>query len=574
MPASELVPVITSVTPNSGGEGTLIGIVGHNFGNNPDNLCTIIMNGGLSIPLEVVTTSPTLITARVGPVRPDAVPGPIGIAIGRGAKGFFKPAFADVDVAQPAWVWVRDPNGPDAMSPGKFTPLPSPPPNPGTQTRWFFSGPPTNGMICVYLDGPWPNPAKVRIQARAHDHERGIGRDLEAYCIEFPASGSTLDCAARICDSIRCAFMQQGMVSVNCRIDPIPGSSTVKLTLSMPDGRIGWGNLNVCVEPGLPAADPVITSITPLQGPAGTVVTIRGTNFPTDPNDVCAVVMMPDNRSVPMEVIAVTPGRVTAILGVPPPDAQPGPIMIGRGNGHMGKFRPAFFDIFVEQDVWVWEKKAGAGNSLQQFRPIPNQPPPAQQWFFSGPPSTDGRLSILLNQPWPVGGAKVRIEARAHDHQRGIGRDLRAVHIEIRPEAGTAPTALSCGERICDVVVCAFMQQAGLAVNATASTDPLSGGIRLTLSLPDGYINWGNFNICVEPLPTPVNPVNTASNARSCQPPIAQKITQSTASKSPASQGLQTPLLKWTGCSDRIVCRWDLDELTASAHTRFSVCYK
>ena len=51
--------------------------------------------------------------------------------------------------------------------------------------------------------------AKIRIQARAHDHQLGIGRDLEAFCIRLPGGGTLLDCAKRICDVIRCAFLRR-----------------------------------------------------------------------------------------------------------------------------------------------------------------------------------------------------------------------------------------------------------------------------------------------------------------------------------------------------------------------------
>lgn len=505
-------PAIDSFDPPQGGEGKVITIIGRGFGNNPDNVCAIVMNGDLAIPLQVQSASDTQIKAMLGPVTPDARPGPIMIALGTGNKGFFKPAFPDMNVREPVWVWVRTPNGPEAGSQQPFTPIPPPAPT----TNWFFSGPPSNGVICLYINANWPSPAKIRVQARAHDHEKGIGRDLEAYCIEFPAGGSILDCASRICDTIRCAFMQQGMVSVNCKVEQVPGANLVKLTLSMPDGHIGWGNLNVCVEPAQPPPTPVITDFTPTQGQEGDLITIKGTGFGNNPDNLCMVIMMPDNRSVPLEVLTANGGEATARLGAVPMDAQPGPIMLGLGDGNRGTFRPAFFDIFVADDVWTWNKTGPATMSqppLVPFQPIPNpQPNPTTNWFFSGPPTTAGEICVIIDKPWPAK-AKVRIEARAHDHQQGIGRDLRAICIEfgsatITSPAGTIvdpPSALKCAYRICDVIVCAFRQQAGLDINCTV-TDLGDGMVKITLSLPDGRIGWGNLNICVQPVPEPPAP--------------------------------------------------------------------
>src|SRR4030095_14952299 len=112
--------------------------------------------------------------------------------------------------------------------------------------------------------------------------------------------GSLQQCAQAICDTIRCAFLQQAGIVVQCTFQQVIGSTFFKLTLTLPNLPIDWGNFNICVSlPPVPA--PVITSVTPAGGGPGTIVTVRGTNFPTDPNDICMVIM-DGGLSIPIEV--------------------------------------------------------------------------------------------------------------------------------------------------------------------------------------------------------------------------------------------------------------------------------
>ena len=497
-------PIITNVTPLTGTEGTIIRVKGTNFPTDPNDICMVIMSGPISVPIEVLQVAPDEIIGRLGAVTPEAKPGPIMVGVGQGQRGTFRPAFFDIFVEAPVWTWEK--TGPAANGP-TFTPQPTQPPP--TQ-RWFFSGPPTpDGKICLFLDGAWPPGAKLRVQARAHDHQRGIGRDLDAFTIRLPNGGTLLDCAKRICDVIRCAFLQQANLAVNCTVelvdDPI-GQQRVKLTLSLPDGTISWGNFNVCVETPPTVPTPVvITGVTPTRGTEGDLITIVGTGFGNNPDNLC-VVMMDGPGSLPFEVIEATDTLLRARVGAVRPDTQPGPIMVGRGLGNQGRFRPAFFDIFVEEPVWTWDRKGGPmANAPGVFTPIPLPPPLHTRWFFSGPP-TNGVLCLYLKGNWPDP-AKIRIEARAHDHQRGIGRDLRASRLEwgsFSVPGGTGGPVvvkmnlLTCAYRICDSVVCAFQQQAGVAVNCEV-IQINNDLVKLTISMPDGHIDWGNFNVCVTP---------------------------------------------------------------------------
>ena len=61
---------------------------------------------------------------------------------------------------------------------------------------------------------------------------------------------------------------------------------------------------------------------------------------------------------------------------------------------------------------------------------------------------------------------------------------------------------LSCAYRICDSIACAFRQQAGIAVNCEV-IQINKQLVKLVLSLPNGHIDWGNFNVCVSPATAP-----------------------------------------------------------------------
>lgn len=87
--------VIQDVIPAEGTTGTVVTITGSGFGTLPDNLSVVSMDGARSIPLQVIAAADQQIRARLGPVPPDAGPGPIVVTLGRGRPGRFEPEFED-----------------------------------------------------------------------------------------------------------------------------------------------------------------------------------------------------------------------------------------------------------------------------------------------------------------------------------------------------------------------------------------------------------------------------------------------------------------------------------------------
>jgi hypothetical protein len=501
-------PVITSVSPLRARAGDVLMIEGRGFGESAEDLCAVIVeqdpgsaaateggsatagtHGGRYLPLRVLHAQDNFITARMGPVPPDARPGPIMVGHGIGQVGRFQTIFPDIVQEAPTWTWRKF--GPAGVGEQIVQPVPTPPP---TNEWWYFSGPPMDGALCLYIQGNWPSNAFVSVVARAHDSVSGTGGyDLDGPTYRFIGGGTTRDCVERIADILRCAFLSQAGVVIEVTIEEVPaGSGVFKITVRIPGGYIDRGILNVCVSA---PAQPVITGFTPQEGTEGTLVTVRGTNFPTDPNDICMVVMDGDSpRYIPFDVLESGPNAIVARLGPVPPDAKPGRIMIGLGEGQQGRFRPAFFDVFVADDVWTWNRRGPVAMGPGVFAPRP-RPPQNAVWFFSGPPE-DGVLCVYLRGNW-AGNSTVSVVARAHDNVTGAGgHDLAAPKVVL---LGEGPL-LECARRIADILRCAFLQQAG--VNVQVQLVPQSdGSVKLVVSIAGGYIDRGMLTICVSPPP-------------------------------------------------------------------------
>ena len=238
-------------------DGTCL-ITGKNFGDIADNLCVVIMDGNRAIPLQAILAVDTAIIVAEGPVPPDAVGGPVAVALGEGNRDGFVPNVAGVDPGNPEDTWVWDFRGPEAIGP-----IVQPVPKPPSGFVWFFSGQPVDGKLCIFISGNWPPNAMVQVSGRVHHHgDPRIGHDLLAANITLPDGGSTIDCAFRICDVLACAWSQQLGVQVNCFAEEVvPG--VAKITISLPGLPIGWGNVTICVKDDEPPEVACLETVNP-----------------------------------------------------------------------------------------------------------------------------------------------------------------------------------------------------------------------------------------------------------------------------------------------------------------------
>jgi hypothetical protein len=259
-------PVITGVSHLQPREGDVITINGSGFGTVADDLCVVIAENSLVttnpppsgdlagvgdpniryIPLRALFAQNTFMTARMGPVPPDVKRGRIMVGHGIGHVGRFQPAFQDIVLVDPVWVWQKF--GPAGMGDQDIDPQPNPEPTPNDHC--FFSGPPENGALCVFIQGDWGTNCYISIIARAHDSVSDTGGyDLDGPTIRFINGGNTAGCAARIADVIRCAFAQQAGVTIEVSVEEVPpGSGVFKITVRIPGGYIDRGMLTICVR--------------------------------------------------------------------------------------------------------------------------------------------------------------------------------------------------------------------------------------------------------------------------------------------------------------------------------------
>ena len=486
------VPVITGFSPQQGGPGTRITLAGENFGTVPDDISLVLLNGSRTLSLSVVEASETEFTAVLGPVPPDAVPGPLEIVLGSGVRGSVQPQFADVEEEDPVWMWsLVSPDAARVRTTEEFTPIPA---EPSSDVEWFFAGTPADGALSLRIEGDWLANTRLAIEARAHDLEQVSGFDLRASSVLLTERGSALDCALRICDVLTSSFSQLAGTSFTCEAEEVE-PAVARITLSSPGMIIDQGHLSVCVAP--PAVRPMrIDGLSPLEGPPGTVVEIIGSSFGDDP-DGLSVFLVDGKRSVPFTVIEATDARIVAELGAVPPDAGAGPILVMRGQGTRGTFESGSPDVIVDVPVWVWKRDPPDGAQVmtsKNFQPIAEDPPVDRLWFFSDPPA-GGELSLVIGGRW-LAGTELEIEIRAHDSGLGMGRGFAASRIRL-PGAGDP---LDCAERVCGVVSAGFLELG--AVSVTCRIEPIEPDLaRLVLALPDAMIDRGNFNVCVSPPP-------------------------------------------------------------------------
>jgi hypothetical protein len=186
-------------------------IIGQDFGNRIEDLCILLApidGSGRTIPMRPVSLSAdgTSILARV--VGPIPVGGLLQVKMARGIgrTQSVDLGFPDVVQRQGIWAWrgigITPSTAPNPVRPAL-----------GAGETTHFSGDLVDGNLVVTLDTPWPDNAKVSISFTANTETV----QLDAYAPElyFTVSGSTEECARRLQQALRAAFIQGGMANAN-----------------------------------------------------------------------------------------------------------------------------------------------------------------------------------------------------------------------------------------------------------------------------------------------------------------------------------------------------------------------
>jgi hypothetical protein len=212
--------------------------------------------------------------------------------------------------------------------------------------------------------------------------------------------------------------------------------------------------LLVCFLLGVPQLSAQTTieifDFQPKTAGAGEIIAIFGTGFDPDPDNNCAVVMMTDTCSLPLQVLSVDTDPLTGSqlmrvqVGPVFQGAQAGPIMVARGQGAFDTFDPIVEEVEVVEPVWVWDRipNGPAADTVALgaagiFNPIL---PPQEQWLHGEP--QNGTICLTLSGSW-CSDQEMSIHVRAHDHLQGIGHDAFFPRMRIRGPGGSAISSSS-----------------------------------------------------------------------------------------------------------------------------------
>ena len=320
---ADCIPVIDDFFPKAGPPGTVLTIVGANFGEDPNALC---IAAGPGVSFRALQATNNMVKAVLLPLGPFVGPGPLKIAVGEGFLGLpdFPPPEGGA-VVEPVWCWQQAPDGIVAAGGLNFEPVPQ------TGGGQVFPSTIENGDIQIDLtDGNWQVGDKLRIIARAWCSERHVDCMLPTFRLLDVADANS--CAIAICALITQAYDQLG-VDIDCFVLPGP-----KILLSYSDCEIGATDdekalslsssvtRTPCPPDDLPPV--LIDDFFPTGGGEGTIVTVIGNGF-TTPLDLCT--QFPGGCPArPLEVLG---NALIMEVGPVPPNAQPAPLMVARGKG-------------------------------------------------------------------------------------------------------------------------------------------------------------------------------------------------------------------------------------------------
>jgi len=442
-------PIIEDIQPRAAAAGELVEIFGAGFGDDPDDICL----GGEGVGFRVLEATDGHLRAVVLPFDPDvAEPGPLGLAIGEGIRQVPGPDFQipeELVLQEPIWCWQQPPDGPVALGPFAFTPVP------GIvgPTEVFPSQLIDGDLVIDLQDVTWEPGDKLRIVARAWCETRHIDCTLPTFRL-LAASPTPEQCAAAICLLIEEAYAQLD-VSIDCTIEPGP-----RVRLSYPDCDIQPGisltssvSRTRCPFDGGPALD---ASELIADGPLeeGDVAALVGVGF-SAPLDMC-VQFIGGWAATPLTVIG---DRLIVEMGPIPPDAQPGPVLVARGRGTFvqpSQFFVPGVDIFGAPDGF--QGNAGFPNDDIIELAVPPGKPSEDTARFVFDQATRS-LVLQLEADWEPGDI-IRIDVHFDANQSdGTVRhyDCFAEDVQIPPGADPDPNA--CAQAICGIITQTFANQ-------------------------------------------------------------------------------------------------------------------
>jgi hypothetical protein len=280
------LPIISNISPSSGIEGTVVTISGANFSDDPTGVLVTFND----IPATITSTTSTEIVAVV-PVG--ATTGPIVISVnGLSVVG---PIFT-VDASAPSIAAINPESGlvgtTVTITGTNFSPVASEnivtfnginaPVTSATTTQLITKVPinATTGLITVIVKNKSVSGPIFTVELPVHT------------IASISPTNGLVGTTVTITGTNFSPVASENIVTFNGVEAKVSSASTTKLVTKVPAGAttgpivVTIGNNSVTgPEFIVEEAAPTITSISPASGPVGTVVTINGTNFPTNTDE-------------------------------------------------------------------------------------------------------------------------------------------------------------------------------------------------------------------------------------------------------------------------------------------------
>lgn len=237
-----------------------------------------------------------------------------------------------------------------------------------------------------------------------------------------------------------------------------------------------------------------ITNINPTTGGPGTLVTVDGSGFGTDPEQLCAVVRS-GNRYIPFQVTQANNTQATLLALSQPNSPMSGPIQMARGTGIRAPYTPITSNVTSLEDAWGWrfDPPFDCAESTQLFAAQG-----AAGGHHSGGPDANGKLTVTLpSDEWgdPVLGdaAFVSISARLWVGATNNGGDIHLPCLKFEFFELTS----ECAAAICAEIVKKFAEDPpAKQVNCThEENDDMT--VTITLELANGVATTGGLDIDV-----------------------------------------------------------------------------
>ncbi|MCX6873870.1 MAG: autotransporter-associated beta strand repeat-containing protein [Verrucomicrobia bacterium] len=505
-------PVITSISPLTGGRGTIFTVTGSGFAKGAQNNCFMFgREDGTLQGSRVMTATETQLTVQMDIVTAaKGGPGWRGMLV-TGTGNFSPTTNAPGDLPGVTFAGTGDP----AMAPETVT-LEETPLGAGDKFDDSTGPTPCNdgGVVSITLDhAECVEGTILKIDGHWEIQDcNGKRTHVDAWLAPFTYHTADGTCAQVIENALNARFYRTGISTAGFPIttwidtDPTTGKDRLNLACDSGDPACpccivaSWVRVNYCPPAGPLGTGAQVSGVSPSTAGSLQDVVVSGSNLGTNPDDLCLMQVGTNGVVWPLRATLASGTQITARTAPIPAGAQAGPVMVMGGQGVRGPAIPVVWDDLVPgADGWFFR---GIGQAVDGGSLTPNFSLPPRPNCLTGE-LVGGRYSISFSNPCPAG-TVLDIQA---DFSITSSGGTQSVDEVLNGTVWTrGGTALDCAKRVCDLVTCGL--SAKLGVRLICEVASLPGGVaKVTFSVPNGTFNYGYVGVCLTPPPTRPTPV-------------------------------------------------------------------